>query len=146
QATRCGPRPLACSSCWSMVVVPVQLVRLDEGLDGVRIAGRVAFDLAAFADALVGLDVRAGRDFLQGDLDWLGAFGALEGQEAGGFGHGIRGEWIVSRKTDIPAQAGIQVVGISQNLDSRLRGNDVVEGAHFSIADCTLLHRSLRRS
>ena len=73
-----------------MVVVPVEFVRIDVGSHGIRIAGRVTFDLAAFADALVGLDVRAGGYFLQGDLDRLGAFGALEGQEAGGFGHGRR--------------------------------------------------------
>jgi hypothetical protein len=47
----------------------------------------VALDFTAFANALVGLDVRAGGHFLQGDLDRLGAFGALEGQETGGFGH-----------------------------------------------------------
>jgi hypothetical protein len=43
----------------------------------------------AFADALVRLDVGAGRHFLQEDLDWLRTGFAFEGQDTGWLGwHG----------------------------------------------------------
>jgi hypothetical protein len=44
----------------------------------------------ALADALVRLDMRAGRHFLQKHLDWLRARFAFEGKETGWLGwHGI---------------------------------------------------------
>jgi hypothetical protein len=49
----------------------------------------VALHFAALADALVGLDVGAGRDFLQENLDRFVAFYAFERQRAWGFQHGM---------------------------------------------------------
>ncbi|MBI1770980.1 MAG: hypothetical protein HYR68_01180 [Burkholderiales bacterium] len=42
-------------------------------------------DFAAVTDTLVRLDVRAGRNFLQEDLDGLAAVFAFKGQDASGF-------------------------------------------------------------
>lgn len=42
-------------------------------------------DFATAANTLIRLDVRAGRDFLQEDLDGFAAVFAFKGQDAGGF-------------------------------------------------------------
>lgn len=72
-----------------MVVRPVCPARGDIRVDRIFLAGRVAHDFTAFANALVRLDMRAGRHFLQEDLDWFCAGLAFEGQETGWLGwHG----------------------------------------------------------
>ena len=72
-----------------MVVKPFTAARGDIGIDGFFLACRMPHDFTAFANALVGLDVGAGRYFLQEHLDRLGTRLALEGQETGWFGwHG----------------------------------------------------------
>lgn len=78
-----------------MVVRPVAVGRCEVGLDGVLVAGGVALDLAAAAYTLIGLDMRAGRYFLQEHLDRFATLGALEGEGAGWFEHGGRmiNEW-----------------------------------------------------
>ena len=69
---------------------PVDSARSDKGLDGILFPGSVPHDFAAFANTLIGLDVRTGGHFLQLDLDWLCAGFTFEGQETGWFGwHGL---------------------------------------------------------
>ena len=70
-----------------MVVRPVAVGRGQIRGDGVCRSGRVALERAALAYALVGLDVRASRDFLQKDLDRFGTGCAFEGERAGRLGH-----------------------------------------------------------
>lgn len=53
-------------------------------------------DFAAGADALIGLYVRAGGDFLQKDLNGFAAIFTFEGQDAGRFIHD--GELVCGRK------------------------------------------------
>ena len=65
-----------------LVVVGPAFWGCQVGCDGVFLADRVVFDLAARANAQVRLDVRAGRDFLQANLYGLGALGAFEGEGA----------------------------------------------------------------
>ena len=67
---------------------PAAVGRVQIGVDGVLAAGGVALDFTAGANALVRLDVRAGRHLLQDHFDGLAAFFALEGEEAGWFRHG----------------------------------------------------------
>jgi hypothetical protein len=71
-----------------MMVGPVARRRSQERRDRGGVARGMASNLAAIADALVRLDVRAGRHFLQVDLDGFGAGGALESEDTGRFGHG----------------------------------------------------------
>src|SRR5450830_1444485 len=71
-----------------MVMCPATVCRLQVSLDGFSLAGGVALDFAALADALVRLDMRAGGHFLQVNLHGFVTFYALEGEAAGGF-HGI---------------------------------------------------------
>jgi hypothetical protein len=49
----------------------------------------MALEFATLAQALVRLDVGAGRHFLQEDFDGLRAFFTLEGQDAGWFEHDV---------------------------------------------------------
>jgi hypothetical protein len=72
-----------------VVVAPAAIDRVQERLDGVLVAGGVALWLAAGAYAGIRLDMGAGGHFLEEYFDWLSAFFALEGQDAGWFGHGI---------------------------------------------------------
>jgi hypothetical protein len=60
----------------------------QKGGDRILVAGRVMAYFAALANATVRLDMRTGRDFLQIQRDWLGAFRAFEAEGAGGFVHG----------------------------------------------------------
>ncbi len=71
-----------------MVMGPAAVGGAQVGLDGVLVSGGVAFDFTAGANALVRLDVRAGRHLLQDHFNGLAAFFALEGEEAGWFRHG----------------------------------------------------------
>jgi hypothetical protein len=50
---------------------PVAIASRQVGFDGILFAGRMPPDFAAFADALVRLDMRTGGHFLQKNLDWL---------------------------------------------------------------------------
>ena len=52
------------------------------------VTGGEALGFATGAHAQIGLDMRAGRDFLQDDFDRLAAFVAFKGKEAGWAGHG----------------------------------------------------------
>src|SRR5471032_247526 len=71
-----------------MVMCPAAVSRLQVSLDGFSLAGSVALDFAALANALIRLDMRAGGHFLQVDLHGFVTFYALEGKAAGGF-HGL---------------------------------------------------------
>src|SRR5450830_207238 len=71
-----------------MVMCPAAVSRLKVSLDGLGLAGSVALDFAALANALIRLDMRAGGHFLQVDLHGFVTFYALEGEAAGGF-HGL---------------------------------------------------------
>jgi hypothetical protein len=64
---------------------PIAVSRLEVGLDGVLVARGVALEFTALAQALVRLDMGAGRHFLQEDFDRFRAFDALESKDAGGF-------------------------------------------------------------
>lgn len=64
---------------------PQDIIGAEIGLYSFLVTGRVFHDFAAAANALVGLNMRAGRDFLQEDLDGFAAIFAFEGQDAGGF-------------------------------------------------------------
>ena len=66
---------------------PVAVRRCQIRCDCVGRSGRVALQRAALANTLVWLDVRAGRDFLQEDLDRFGACRTFEGERAGRLGH-----------------------------------------------------------
>ena len=71
-------------------VVGRRQVRRDGGL----VAGGMTLDFTASADALVGLDMRAGRHFLQKNFDRFCALGAFEREDTGGFQHdGSEQEW-----------------------------------------------------
>jgi hypothetical protein len=72
----------------SVVVRPAAICRVEEGIDGVFVAGCITTRLAAIAQTLVRLDVGAGGNFLQINFYWLGALRAFERQDAGRFGHG----------------------------------------------------------
>ena len=54
-----------------------------KGRNGVFLPGRVPHHFAALANALIRLDMRAGRHLLQEHLDWLGALLALESKDTG---------------------------------------------------------------
>jgi hypothetical protein len=54
-------------------------------LHRILLSGRIAHHFTAFADALIRLDVRTGRDLLQVDLDGLRTFLAFEGERASRF-------------------------------------------------------------
>jgi hypothetical protein len=68
-----------------MMVRPVTVGRSKEGFDRLFLPGRVTPYFAAGTDALVGLDMRAGGNFLQENRDRFRAFNAFEGKGAGGF-------------------------------------------------------------
>ncbi|MFT5645266.1 MAG: hypothetical protein ACI83P_002835 [Janthinobacterium sp.] len=70
-----------------MVVRPVAVSRRQIRRYRVSLTGCVAFQGAARADALIGLDMRAGRYLLQKNLDRFAAVRAFEGKCAGGLGH-----------------------------------------------------------
>ena len=71
-------------------VVGRRQIRRDCGL----VAGGMTFDFTATADALIGLDMRAGRHFLQKNFDRFRALGAFEREDTGGFQHdGSEKEW-----------------------------------------------------
>jgi hypothetical protein len=70
-----------------VVVVVVHFTGFQERLYSIRLAGGVQTEFTASAQALVWLDVRAGRDFLQVQGHWLVAFDTFEGQGTGWFGH-----------------------------------------------------------
>ena len=70
------------------MVRPAAVGRFQIRFHGISLAGGVAFQFAALAQALVRLDMRAGRHFLQVNLHGFLAFDAFEGKAAGGF-HGI---------------------------------------------------------
>lgn len=65
-------RPITCSGC-------------KEGRDSVFLPGCMAHYFATFANALVWLDMRTGRYFLQEDLDWLRADLAFESEDTSRF-------------------------------------------------------------
>ena len=68
-----------------MVMHPAPVVGSQVRRYGSLIASGMAFDFAASADALVGLDMRAGRHFLQEDFDRFCALGAFEREDASWF-------------------------------------------------------------
>ena len=70
-----------------MMVRPAPVRGVQEGFDGMLVAGGIAARLAAGANACIRLDVRAGRHFLEEDFDRFRAFLALESQDAGWFRH-----------------------------------------------------------
>lgn len=47
-------------------------------------------DLAAIANALIRLNMRASRHFLQKHFDWFGTLAAFKSQDTGGFVHDSR--------------------------------------------------------
>ena len=72
-----------------MVMAPAAVQRELERVHRIGLPGRVPVRSAAGAQAQIGLDMRAGRYFLQVDGDGFAAGTALEGQTTGGFGtHG----------------------------------------------------------
>ena len=84
---------LAVFLIFSVMVHPGLIGRGQKRLDGGLVARGVALDFAAIADALVGLDMRAGGHLLQENFDRFRAFGAFKGEDSGGFQHGgsVRG-------------------------------------------------------
>lgn len=64
-----------------MVMRPFAAAGSQIGRNGVLLTSRVPHHFAALANALIRLDVRACRHFLQEDLDWLGALLALERED-----------------------------------------------------------------
>lgn len=71
-----------------MVMRPAAVGRRQVRLDGIGLAGRMTLQFAALAQALVRLDMRASRYFLQEYLDRFIAFDTFERQRARGF-HGF---------------------------------------------------------
>ena len=71
-----------------MVMMVVHFARLQERLYRIGLAGGVQTQFTAGAQALVRLDVRAGRYFLQVQGHWFVAFDTFERQGTGWFGHG----------------------------------------------------------
>lgn len=63
-----------------MMMHPAAVAGSDEGINGVLLSGGMAHHLAAFADALVRLDVGTGGNLLQEYLDGFSALLAFEGQ------------------------------------------------------------------
>lgn len=61
---------------------PTVVARSDKGIDGVLLTGGMPHHLAAFADALIRLDMGTGGDLLQEDLDGFSALLAFECQGA----------------------------------------------------------------
>jgi hypothetical protein len=73
-----------------MVLMRPSLVRIGkEGCHRFLIAGSVITHFAAFANSLIGLNMRACGNFLQIQRDRLGAFCAFEAQGPGGFAHKV---------------------------------------------------------
>ncbi len=72
----------------SMMMRPQDITGIDIGFNGIFIAGCMFHDFAAATNALIRLDVRAGRDFLQENLDRFAAIFTFKGKDAGGFIHG----------------------------------------------------------
>lgn len=66
----------------------VHFTGFHERLDSIGLAGGVPTQFTASAQALVRLDVRTGRYFLQVQGHWFVAFDTFESQGAGWFGHG----------------------------------------------------------
>jgi hypothetical protein len=83
---------LAAYLIFLMMMHPSIVICLQVGLDGGFVAGRMAFDFAAGADALVRLDMGAGGHLLQEDFDCLRAVGALESEDTGWFQHKRKGK------------------------------------------------------
>jgi hypothetical protein len=71
-----------------MMMRPSHIRRIHKRRHSVFIACRMFMQSAAIADALVGLNMRAGGDFLQVDFDGLTAVFAFECEDAGWFEHG----------------------------------------------------------
>ncbi len=71
-----------------MVVVVVYFAGFHERLDRIGLAGGVTAQFTAGAQALVRLDVRACRYFLQVERDGFVALDAFESQGTGWFRHG----------------------------------------------------------
>jgi len=61
-----------------MVVMVMYFASRHKGRNRILVAERVTLDLAAMADALIRLNMRAGRYFLQLHLNRLRAFCAFE--------------------------------------------------------------------
>ena len=61
-----------------MVMRPILMRVGEKGCHGFLVAGCVVTHFATLADALVRLDMRAGRNLLQIERDRLGAFDAFE--------------------------------------------------------------------
>ena len=96
-----------------MVMGPVSVGRFQIGLDRILVSGGVALQFTAGAQALVGLDMRAGRDLLQKHFDRFRTFFALECQYASGFEHDddVCGGWkarILSSRVDGSGQLKLQ--------------------------------------
>ena len=68
-----------------MMMWPQNIIGAQIRLHSFLIASRMFHDFAAVANALIGLNVGAGRDFLQENLDGFAAIFAFKGQDAGGF-------------------------------------------------------------
>lgn len=70
-----------------VVVMVVHFTGFNKLLHGISLAGGMAAQFAAGAQALVRLDVRARRHFLQVQGDGFVAFNAFERQGTGWLGH-----------------------------------------------------------
>jgi hypothetical protein len=70
-----------------MLMRPSNIGRIHKRRHSVFITRRMLMQSAAIADALVGLNMRAGGDFLQVDFDGLTAAFAFEREDAGWFEH-----------------------------------------------------------
>jgi hypothetical protein len=68
-----------------MMVMMMNLAARHEFCHRVLVASGMSLEFPATADALIRLNVRAGGNLLQKDLNRLRAFSALEAQEASGF-------------------------------------------------------------
>jgi hypothetical protein len=68
-----------------VMVRPQGIRRRQVGFHRLFLPGGMAHDFTAVADALIGLDMRAGGYFLQEYLYRLAAGFAFKGQDAGGF-------------------------------------------------------------
>jgi hypothetical protein len=88
--TTSGPITLAAFLIFLVVMHPAVVGGRQVRLDGGLVTGRMAPDFAAGADALVGLDMRAGGHLLKENLDGFGAFAAFKGKDTSGFQHDRR--------------------------------------------------------
>lgn len=67
------------------MVRPQDIIGAEIGLNCFLVASRMFHYFAAAANTLIRLNVRAGRDFLQENLNRFAAVFAFKGQYAGGF-------------------------------------------------------------